>query len=233
MTGKEPELSSYPASLPHIGVKICGVRDLEALQVAAQAGADWIGLVFFSRSPRYLTPTQAAALVSSYKGSLPRLTGLFVKASDETIQTALDEIDLDILQIYDTPERAQAIRQRFGKPVWLSCAVHTADDLPADAEFDGYVIEPRAPKNAANPGGNGVALNWSILRHWRPTVPWMLAGGLTPENVGPAILQSGAPAVDVSSGVETRPGEKSAELIRNFVKNARSAGHGPCATIRN
>lgn len=208
-----------------VGVKICGISERSAFDAACEAGANWIGFVFFARSPRFVTPQAVATMLNSEKKARPQTVGLFVKADDSTIERTLSAADLDILQIYDTPSRALEIRQKFGRPVWLSCAVTTPSDLPESTKMDGYVIEPRAPADAALPGGNGITLDWSLLRHWQAPSPWMLAGGLTPDNVAHALAMSHAPAVDVSSGVETAPGEKSAELVRNFIKNVR----GYCA----
>ncbi|WP_438380980.1 phosphoribosylanthranilate isomerase [Asaia sp. BMEF1] len=210
------------------GVKICGLMDSDGLRSACEAGADWIGFVFFAKSPRFVTPQEAAELVASYRGTLPKIVGLFVKASDEQIAATLSTVHLDILQLYDTPERARAIKARFGLPVWLSCAITDQNDLPTESDLDGYVIEPRAPDNASRPGGNGISLDWALLQSWHSPSPWMLAGGLNPDNIAQAIAASGAPAVDVSSGVETAPGCKSPALIRNFIKNAR----GTCAPDR-
>lgn len=210
---------------PPVGVKICGIKERSAFDEACEAGADWIGFVFFTRSPRFMTPQAVATLLNSEKKARPQTVGLFVKADDSTIERTLSVADLDILQIYDTPSRALEIRQKFGRPVWLSCAVTTPSDLPESTRLDGYVIEPRAPADAALPGGNGTTMDWSLLRYWQAPTSWMLAGGLTPDNVAQALAISHAPAVDVSSGVETAPGEKSPELIRNFIKNVR----GYCA----
>lgn len=210
-------------------VKICGLRDEEGLQAACNAGADWIGFVFFSRSPRFLTPVRAATLLERHKRATPQSVGLFVKASDDVIAETLSAVKLDVLQIYDTISRAREIKARFGLPVWRSCAVETEMDLPTETDLDGYVIEPRQPSDATRPGGNGVRLDWSLLSHWKAPAPWMLAGGLNPGNVAQAIKASNAPAVDVSSGVEIAPGDKSPELIRNFIKNARST----CAADQN
>ncbi|MDL2170835.1 MULTISPECIES: phosphoribosylanthranilate isomerase [Asaia] len=216
-----------------VGVKICGITTELALQAACATQADWIGLVFYDRSPRHITPASAQNLLARHQGATPDLVGLFVKPDDRAIEAALDACALDVLQIYDTPERASAIREKFGRPVWLSCPVTTEDDLPRANDVDALVIEPRAPASAANPGGNGLRMDWNVFRDWLAPSPWMLAGGLTPDNVGQAIAESGARFVDVSSGVETAPGQKSASLIRNFVKNARTPYRSPCAPHKN
>ncbi|WP_122050834.1 phosphoribosylanthranilate isomerase [Asaia bogorensis] len=221
------------AEADQVGVKICGITDASALQAASAAGANWIGLVFFDRSPRHVTPDQAAALLEQDRAIRPAVVGLFVRATDDAIAETLASCNLDILQVYDTPDRARSLRQKFGRPVWLSCPVTTRNDLPTSRDLDGFVIEPRAPASAANPGGNGLRLDWSVLRDWQAPAPWMLAGGLTPDNVRQAIDESGAAFVDVSSGVESAPGRKSTTLIRNFVENARAPHCGPCARDRN
>ncbi|MEE8660496.1 N-(5'-phosphoribosyl)anthranilate isomerase [Acetobacteraceae bacterium EV16G] len=209
-----------------VGIKICGLKDHENVAAALESGADWIGFVFYARSPRFVTPQEVGALLTRFGDSaVRRAVGLFVKPSDDEIAGALAAAPLSILQIYDSPERAAEIRQRFGLPVWVSIAVTTPSDLPDAPLCDGLVIEPAARTEDGRPGGNGRIMDWAPLKSWKAPQNWLLAGGLTPENVAEAITTSGAPAIDVSSGVETRPGVKSAELITRFVKAART----PCA----
>lgn len=208
-----------------VDVKICGITDPVALAAAHEAGAKWAGFVFFERSPRHVTPGIAAGILARQQGAMPLSVGLFVGAGDDEIAATLRDVPLDILQIYDSLDRARAIRTRFGLPVWRSCPVSTPGDLPGATGLDGHVIEPRPPADAVLPGGNGETMNWALLQDWRPALPWMLAGGLTPENVALAISRTGVCAVDVSSGVEEAPGRKSPALIRNFIKSAND----PCA----
>jgi len=204
-----------------IGVKICGLSDAAGFDAAVAHGADWVGFVFFAGSPRAVSPAQAAALSARHPGGAGRI-GLFVRADDATIGRCLDQVDLDGLQLYDSAERARAIRTRFGLPVWLACAVATRDDLPREAQADRLLIESRPPPDAGRPGGNGVALDWAMLRDWDAPAPWLLAGGLDADNVGEAIGRSGATAVDVSSGVECRPGVKDPARIAAFIRATRS-----------
>ena len=150
-----------------------------------------------------------------------------MKPNLDEIATVLAGVRLDALQIYGDADLARAIRHRFGLPVWLALGVSGLADL-ATAErnaegLDGMVIESKPPPGATRPGGNATALDWSLVAEWRPRLPWLLAGGLTPDNVGEAILRSGAPGVDVSSGVERAPGVKDAALIRAFIKSSRNA----------
>jgi len=140
-------------------------------------------------------------------------------------------VRLDVLQLYVDPARAADIRGTFGLPVWRAVAVSSRDELPRSAEgADRLLIEAKAPPRATRPGGNAMALDWSLLAGWNAPAPWMLAGGLTPTSVAEAIRVSGATAVDVSSGVESAPGVKDSDAIARFVAAARS-GHATHATV--
>ena len=197
-------------------VKICGINTPEAL--AAAAAADWIGLNFFPRSPRFVTPAQAAALAGG-----PTRVGLFVDPTDDDLAATLSVAALDILQIYAPPDRTSDIRRRFGRPVWRAVGVSAPAHLPRPGEdIDGYVIESKAPPEATRPGGNAIPFDWSILRGWAAPLPWLLAGGLDPVNVRAAIASSGAPAVDVASGVVRTRGVKDVGLIQAFLAEARA-----------
>jgi len=203
------------------------VNSPAAFDAAAEAGADWVGFVFHEASPRYVTPARAALLSGRLRGG-PARVGLFVQPTDEQVAEVLEQVRLHALQVYAPVERIARIRAMFGVPVWRPIAVQTVTDLPEDGGVAAaLVIEAKAPEGAANPGGNGLRMNWSLLRNWQPETSWLLAGGLTPANVGMAIGQSGAPAVDVSSGVETAPGVKDPALIAAFVHAARAAGWTP------
>ncbi len=204
-------------------VKICGVNTKEALAAASDAGADWVGFVFFPPSPRYVTPERAAAISATYTGG-PARVGLFVDPTDDAVQAALARLPLAALQVYAPAERVTALRARFGVPVWYAIGVESPADLPAHASgMDALLLDAKPPKGATRPGGNAARFAWSMLADWAAPLPWLLAGGLTPDNVVQAIRLSGAPAVDVSSGVETSPGVKSTALIRAFVTAAQSA----------
>ncbi len=203
-------------------VKICGINSADAMDAAVDAGADYVGFVFFPPSPRAVTPAQAAALSERRPGG-PARVGLFVDPADDDIAAVLAEVALDILQIYGSPGRAAALRARFGVAAWAAVGVGSASDLPSTAPgVDGLLIEAKAPRDAAQPGGNAQLFDWSILHGWNAPAPWLLAGGLTSDNVAEAVRISGATAVDVSSGVERSRGVKDPALIRAFVKNARA-----------
>jgi phosphoribosylanthranilate isomerase len=203
-------------------IKICGVNSPEAFDAVVAAEADFLGFVFFPPSPRYVTPAQAAALSGRHVGG-PKRVGLFVEPSGDDIRAALADADLEILQIYADAARCKALGAEFSMPVWQAIGVGKPADLPVTAEgLDGFVIEAKAPPAATRPGGNAKALDLGLLAGWTAPAFWLLGGGLNPENVAAAISQTGAPGVDVSSGVETAPGFKSPELIRQFVMAART-----------
>ena len=210
-----------------IRVKICGLRTAADIQVAAAAGAAYVGLVFFAKSPRNLAPEAAAQLALEVPEGICKVA-LTVDADDATLDHLLQTVPLDMLQLHgkESPERVAAIRARYGLPVMKAVGVAGPEDL---AQIDLYsqvadqlLIDAKPPKGAELPGGNGLAFDWRLLagrKYWQR--PWMLAGGLTPENVADAIRLTGARQVDVSSGVESAPGVKDAGLIRAFVEAAR------------
>lgn len=203
-------------------VKICGINTRDGLDAAAEAGADWIGFVFFPPSPRAVTPEQAAALSAGRLGG-PARVGLFVEPTDDDVAAALARLKLDVLQVHGEPGRAAALQAKFGVPAWEVVGVGGAADLPRVAPgVAGLLLDAKAPAGSVLPGGNARVFDWSILQGWTAPAPWLLAGGLTPDNVGDAVRIAGAPAVDVSSGVERDRGVKDADLIRAFVGNAQA-----------
>lgn len=206
-----------------VRVKICGVNTPAAFDAAAEAAADWIGFVFYPASPRFVTPA-GAAILSGRLTSGPGRVGLFVDPSDDEIAEVLDRMKLTALQLYAPAARIATIRAKFDVPVWRSLAVQGPEDLPESAGVAAcLVVEPQPPDGASRPGGNGHALDWAWLAGWEPECAWMLAGGLTPDNVARAVAMSGAAAVDVSSGVESEPGIKDPALIAAFVAAAKGA----------
>ncbi len=200
-------------------VKICGISTADAYEAAFTA--DYAGFVFFPPSPRYVTPSAARAL---FRPGGPQRVGLFVDPDDALVSEAIDTGRLDILQVVAPAARVAELGGRFGRRVWRAVGVHAATDLPDGLEgADALLLDARPPKGATRPGGNAVQFDWTLLRGWAAPGPWLLAGGLTPSNVADAIRTTGAPAVDVSSGVESAPGQKDPALIEAFLKAARAA----------
>ena len=208
-----------------IEVKICGLRDPEALAAAVVGGAAAVGFVFVPASPRAIAPEAAGRLATP--ASVLRV-GLFLDADDAAIAHGVDAAGLDVLQLHgrETPARADEVRQRFGLPVWKAAPVGEPADLEAAARFEGaadrLLFDARPPEGAALPGGNARAFDWSLLAGPLPKLPWLLSGGLTPDNLAEAVRVSGARAVDVSSGVERRRGVKDPASIRAFLREARA-----------
>jgi len=207
-------------------VKICGLRSADDVTAAAQAGAAYVGFVFFPKSPRHVQIDEAATLAASAPVGLCKVA-LTVNASDAELDAITAQVPLDMLQLHGTesPARVAEVKARYGLPVMKAIGVADASDLPQidvySAVADQLLIDAKPPKDAVLPGGNGLAFDWRLLagrKYWQR--PWMLAGGLTPENVAEALRMTGANQVDVSSGVEVAPGQKDPTLIRSFVAAA-------------
>ncbi len=202
-------------------VKICGINSERAFDTVVEAGADYLGFVFFPPSPRAVAPARAAALSARAQGG-PRRVGLFVKPTPGAVAEVLADLKLDVLQFHDAGDLA--LFHQFGLPIWCSYGVRTQADLPGSREgADELLLDAKPSKDSTRPGGNATSFDWRILAHWQAPAPWWLAGGLNPENIGEAIRISGATAVDVSSGVESAPGIKDPARIKSFIENARQA----------
>jgi len=208
-----------------IRVKICGLRRLADVKAVAAAGAAYAGFVFFAKSPRHLTVAAARPLLLAVPEGLAKVA-LTVDADDAALDAIVAALPIDMLQLHghESPERVAQVRARYGLPVMKAVGVADAGDLAAVFEYslvaDQVLIDAKPPKGAAIPGGNGLAFDWRLLAGRRWLRPWMLAGGLTPENVAEAIRLTGARQVDVSSGVESAPGVKGAGGIAGFVAAA-------------
>jgi phosphoribosylanthranilate isomerase len=209
-------------------VKICGLRSRAEVAAAAEAGAAYVGLVFFPRSPRHVTLGDARWVAEGVPEGLIRVA-LVVDADDATLEAILGEVPVDMLQFHgrESPERVAAVRERFRRPVMKAVGLADEADLPAIAEHaraaDQILLDARPPRDAERPGGMGIAFDWRLIRGRRWPVPWMLAGGLTPENVAEAVRLTGATQVDVSSGVEQAPGYKDRGKVAAFVRAAMAA----------
>jgi phosphoribosylanthranilate isomerase len=208
-------------------VKICGLTDADSVDAALEAGADYLGLVFFAKSPRAIEP-EAAAEILQFADDVIKV-GLFVDADDAALDRVLSTVRLDLLQFHgnETPERIEQVRLDFGLPVMKVIPVSTAADLERAESFvpvaDRLLFDAKPPLGSDLPGGNAVSFDWTILKGFTCRLPWMLAGGLNPANVAEAIRVSGAMAVDVSSGVESAPGIKDPDLIRAFILAAKGS----------
>ena len=208
-----------------VGVKICGLSDEAGVSAAVDGGAAMVGFVFFPPSPRSVTVERAAELTKTVPDSIIRV-GLVVDADDEWLGEIAANAGIDLLQLHgdETPERVRDIRERFGLPVMKVVPVLEAEDVAAADKFqdaaDRLMFDAKPPVGASRPGGNARAFDWSLLSGIDSRLRWILAGGLTAQNVAEAVKISRAAFVDVSSGVEDAPGRRSPEKIRAFLKAA-------------
>jgi phosphoribosylanthranilate isomerase len=207
-------------------VKICGLKTEAALEAALAGGADYVGLVFFPPSPRNVTLAVARALADRARGRA-RIVALMVDPDDALVAQVAASVAPDLIQLhgYETPTRVAEVRARWGIPVVKAVPVETAEDAHAARQFspaaDLILFDALAPADSARPGGNGAPFDWRTLLGVTEGIPFVLSGGLTPDNVAEAIRLTGATTVDVSSGVESSPGEKDLELIRRFLRAAK------------
>jgi phosphoribosylanthranilate isomerase len=210
-----------------VEVKICGLSTPETVDAAVAAGARWVGFATYPRSPRHVTTETLRALAKRVPKTVGRVS-FFVDADDALIDERLAAGELDLLQLHgsETPQRVADIKRRTGKPVMKVIKVAEAADLERDIAAYADVAD-RLMFEAAEgilPGGNAKAFDWTILSGRKVPLPWLLAGGLTPDNVAEAVRVTGARAVDVSSGVEATRGVKSIALIKAFLERVRGIG---------
>ena len=208
-----------------VDVKICGLSTPETMDAALDAGADFVGLMFFAKSPRNVTLRQAAELAERARGRATVVT-VTVSADDALLMSIAENVRPDLIQAHgdETPERITEMARMTGIGVYKVLKVRTAEHAAKAKAFVTsrfIMFDAMPPEGAVLPGGNGLAFDWAILRD--AARPYMLAGGLSPENVAEAIRVTGAPMVDVSSGVESAPGIKDSSLIRKFIEAAKAA----------
>lgn len=217
--------------MPHpsdLLIKICGLATIESLDWAIDAGADLVGFVHFAKSPRHVDLDAARRLADHARGRT-RTVVLLVDPDDGLVDAVAEQVSPDFLQLHghESPERTAAIRDRFARPVIKALGVSTAADVAAAAAYDGAVnlmlFDAKPPKDASRPGGLGVAFDWSLLAGAPASMPFLLSGGLDPTNVGEAVRRVRPVGVDVSSGVELRPGVKDPMKIAAFAGAARAA----------
>ncbi len=211
-----------------VAAKICGLSSEDAVAAAVEGGAAYLGFVFYPPSPRAVSPARAAALCAAVPAGVRRV-GLFVDADDAAIRAVLDVAPIDLLQFHghESPARVADVKARFRRPVIKAIAIAAEEDALTASRYeddaDMLLFDAKPPRRAdALPGGNGLAFDWRLIAGHRWRLPWMLSGGLTAALLPEAVRIAGAGAVDVSSGVERRPGEKDPDKIRQFLAVART-----------
>ncbi len=204
-------------------IKICGLSTPEAIDAAIEGGATHMGMIFFEKSPRHVA-TQKATELSAHAGNRICKVAVSVNADDAYLDEIVKAANPDMLQLHgkESLDRVAEVKARYGLPIMKAIAVRDAADLELAKTYIGavdlFLFDAKPPKGSKLPGGNGVAFDWEIMDQWSPDVPYMLSGGLDAENVEEALSQSATKAVDVSSGVESAPGRKDVQLIREFLK---------------
>ena len=211
----------------NIKIKVCGLTDPADIPAAILAGASYVGFVFFPKSPRHLVLGDAAFMATAVPEGIMKVA-LTVDADNAMLDALTEQVPLDMLQLHgsETPQRVAEVKARYGLPVMKAVGIADADDLPQLDDFgrvaDQLLVDAKPPKGADRPGGNALAFDWNLIAGRRWPVPWMLAGGLTPDNAAQAVRLTGARQLDVSSGVESAPGVKDGALMRAFVEAAQS-----------
>ena len=211
-----------------VKVKFCGLTTAQAVKDAVQSGADYLGFVFFPPSPRNLTLHQASVLAADVPAGKTKVA-LTVDADNTALDALIAQVAIDMLQLHghESPARVAEIRARYGLPVMKAVGLADRADLDILDTYltiaDQILVAAKPPKDAVLPGGNGLSFDWRLLQGRQWPCPWMLAGGLTPQNVAEAIRLTGAGQVDVSSGVERAPGEKDASRMAAFIQAAKTA----------
>ena len=208
-----------------VRAKLCGLTTQDDIDAAATAGAAYMGLVFFEKSPRNVAIETARSLALHAPVGLAKVA-LVVNADDAALDCITASVPLDMLQLHgvESPERVAAVKARYGLPVMKALGIASGDDVARAQLYasvaDQLLLDAKPAEGDALPGGNGLSFDWRLLEGESWSVPWMLAGGLTPDNVAEAVHCCAARQVDVSSGIETAPGQKSAELMAKFVSEA-------------
>lgn len=211
-----------------LDIKICGLKTDAAVAAVLAGGASHIGFIFFSKSPRHITPSEAARLRQAASGRA-KAVAVTVDADDAMLDEIVAAMAPDMLQLHglETPERVAAVKQRYGLPVIKAFAIREAADLVPIAPYRGladrFLFDAKPPAGSDLPGGNGVSFDWRVLAGLDAEVDYMLSGGLNTANVGDALRLANPPAIDISSGVESAPGVKDVALIENFFRAVRAA----------
>lgn len=211
-----------------IRVKICGLKEPAHVAAAAEAGAAYVGFVFFEKSPRNVSLSQARDLAVEAPVGVAKVA-LTVNADDAFLDKLVETVPLDMLQLHgrESPERVAEVRERFGLPVMKAIGIADAEDVAKidtyGAVADQLLVDAKPPQNATLPGGNGLSFDWRLVNRKYWPRPWMLAGGLTADNVAEAVKMTGARQLDLSSGVESAPGVKDVGMIRAFMKAVQKA----------
>ncbi|ANK74317.1 MULTISPECIES: phosphoribosylanthranilate isomerase [Ensifer] len=212
-------------------VKICGLKTAEAAERAVALGASHVGFIFFPKSPRNIEPDDAGRIADRIRGQA-KIVAVTVNADNDELDEIVSALNPDILQLHgsEDAERLLTVKAMYGLPVMKALSVREASDLEKiDAYIgiaDRFLFDAKPPKGSDLPGGNGVSFDWKLLDALDGSVDYMLSGGLNADNIGEAMAQTSARAIDISSGVESAPGVKDLKLMESFFNAVRQAEAG-------
>ncbi len=212
-------------------VKICGLKTAEAVERAVALGASHTGFIFFPKSPRNIEPDDAGRLADRIRGQA-KIVAVTVNADNDELDEIVSALNPDILQLHgsEDPERLLTVKAMYGLPVMKALSVREASDLEKIDAYvgiaDRFLFDAKPPAGSDLPGGNGVSFDWKLLDALDGSVDYMLSGGLNAENIGEAMVQTRARAIDISSGVESAPGVKDLKLMESFFNAVRQAEAG-------
>ena len=212
-----------------VRVKICGLTEQVGVHAALEAGANYLGFVFAQNSPRSITPAEAKALAEPARGKA-KTVAVLVNPGDKQVKKVVDQLAPDFIQLHgrETPDRVRTLWKRYHIPVIKAFAISSARDIADTARYGRtaamFLLDAKAPKDTKQAGGHGLAFDWGLLKDAKLDKPWVLAGGLTPDNVAEALAQTHAKILDVSTGVESAPGIKDTQKIAAFIRAAKQAG---------
>ncbi|QRM53663.1 phosphoribosylanthranilate isomerase [Sinorhizobium sp. BG8] len=218
-----------------IDIKICGLKTEEAVEEAVSQGATHIGFIFFEKSPRYIEPADAGRLADRVRGKA-KIVAVTVDVDNDELDEIIALLKPDVLQLHgsESPERVLNVKTLYGLPVMKALSVRSADDLkrvePYVGIADRFLFDAKPPVGSDLPGGNGVSFDWHLMRLLDGDVDYMLSGGLNKDNIAEALATTNAPGIDVSSGVESRPGVKDLELMQAFFEAVRRSVNSAAAS---
>ncbi|VAV94084.1 Phosphoribosylanthranilate isomerase [hydrothermal vent metagenome] len=209
------------------GIKICGITEMNGLTAALHNQVERIGLVFAPGSPRQVTVQSAQPLAEAARDRA-LIVAVLVNPGDKQLARIVSDIAPDFLQLHgkESPERVRSLWKRYHIPIIKAFSIGSTKDIADTIRYSRtafeFLFDAKPPKDATRAGGYGEAFDWSLLAAAQPSRPWLLAGGLDAQNVAEAIRISGAPMVDISSGVESAPGVKDAALLADFCAAVRT-----------
>ncbi|EJF91168.1 phosphoribosylanthranilate isomerase [Bartonella tamiae] len=211
----------------NLDIKLCGLKTPEAIKAAMDLGANYIGFIFYAKSPRNIDLQRAAKLRPLIQKPT-QLVAVTVNATQEELDHLVKCVNPDILQLHghESAKDIQSMKKRYDLPVIKAISIYDENDMKTAHSYKGIadilLLDTKAPKNASLPGGNGISFDWSLMKLLDADIKTMLSGGLNANNVKQAIHIARPDGIDISSGIEKTPGVKDIQLMRNFIETVKS-----------